>query len=411
MRGGLLRRAEPVRGAYRFAAASFALSLLALSSAGITPIHAQTVTLGRGPEVRRVDIIDQGALRHFHRALERLARDPSARVRVMHWGDSNVAADLWTAVTRERLQNRYGHGGSGYLLPRTHGSWHRGPVRLSTDGGWAVRRRGGRGGLGPHDGLWGIAGVAMEPARPGATLIAAVPEAPGERVLELHLLGRRRPGRVRIQVDDGPRTLVSTRRERPQLIVHSTVLDGRAHRVRVRHAGGVPRVLGLVVERRSGVVYDVLGINGQRASTLLSWDEPLLRAQLALRRPDLVVLSYGGNEALDPHLGMEQYEAQTRAAVLRMRRLSPEASCLLVGPLATFPRYARRMGRVTQIQARLARELGCAFWDSSMTSGGPGTLRRWVRFPGMVGADHLHLGPEGYQRVGERFVGALLRGT
>ena len=390
-------------------------ALLLIAGAALTPVHAQprshrVRTLGQAPTVQRVDVSNPGALRHFHEALAALGRDPSERVRVMHWGDSNVAADLWTAVTRDTLQTRYGHGGSGYLLPRSHGSWHRGPVRLTTDGGWAVRRRGFARGFGPHDGLWGIAGVAMEPSRPGAVLIAEVPEAPTERVLEIHLLGRARPGRLEMRVDAGPWEAVSARRSVTQLVVHRRQLDAGAHRVRIRHAGGVPRVLGIVVERTSGVVYDVLGINGHRASALLTWNEALLGAQLARRSPDLAVFSYGGNEALDPNLSLAAYEEQTQTAIERMRRLTPRASCLLVGPLATYERHAPRMGAVTEVQRRLARSQGCGFWDSSQTSGGPGTLNRWARFPGMVGADHLHLGRDGYERVGRGFVAALLRG-
>ena len=165
------------------------------------------------------------------------------------------------------------------------------------------------------------------------------------------------------------------------------------------------------VDRRAGVVYDVLGINGHRASALLAWNEALLAEQLAARAPDLVVLSYGGNEALDPNLALSTYEEQTDAAIARVRRLAPGASCLLVGPLATYEEHASRMSAVTTIQRRLAAAHGCAFWDSAATSGGPGTLGRWGRFPGMVGHDRLHLGRLGYEEVGRGFVSALLRGA
>jgi len=362
------------------------------------------------PRVYPVEIENRGALAHFDRALTALAEDPRERVRVLHWGDSNVAADLWTAITRDTLQARYGDGGSGYLLPRSHGSWHRVPVRVTTDGGWAVRRRGFTEGFGPNDGLWGIAGVAMEPGRPGATMTVDIPEARVGRTFELHLLARPRPGRLQVRIDGGPWEELSTRQSRVGLLVYRRFFDGGAHRVRVRHGGGVPRILGVAVDRPYGLTYDVLGINGHRASAINGWNEALLADQLRRRRPDLVVLSYGGNEALDPNLALSTYEQQTRDAIRRIRHLVPRASCLLVGPLATFPRHAERMGRVTEIQRRLARELGCGFWDSSATSGGPGSLQRWARFPGMVGSDHLHLGRVGYEEVGRGFVSALLRG-
>lgn len=382
-----------------------ALACLTLATAGSAQVSA--------PEARAVEVENPESLSHFRDALHALRSDPSRKVRVLHWGDSNVAADVWTAVARDTLQRRFGHGGSGYILPRGHGSWHRGPVSLHTRvrGSWASRRRGFARDFGPNDGLWGLAGVGVEPARARATIRAEVPAADDERVFELHLLGRPRPaGEVEVSVDGAAWEPVSLARDTPGLVLRRWQLDREAHVLRVRHRTGRPRVLGLVVERTHGVVYDVLGINGHRASAILSWREELLVEQLATRRPDLVVLSYGGNEALDSNLRLSSYERQTRDAVLRMRRLAPDASCLLVGPLATFPRHASRMSAVTEVQRRLGRELGCGFWDSSLTSGGPGTLRSWARFPGMVSRDHLHLGRAGYEEVGRVFAAALLEG-
>ncbi|MBX3270650.1 MAG: hypothetical protein KF729_10330 [Sandaracinaceae bacterium] len=392
------------RGAWgRALALAAPLSLAALASVRAQPVVARQLV------VHPVDVERPVALGHFRDALGALARDPRRRVRVMHFGDSNVAADLWTAVARETLQARYGDGGSGYLLPPRIGSWHRGPVRLEAAGEWTARRRGYARDYGPLDGRWGLAGVAMEPAGPAASLVAHLPSDTGPREVELHALGRPRPGRLEVRVDAGPYEPVALSRGRPELVVVRRSLDASAHRVHVRAAGGVPRVLGLVVERPSGLVYDVLGINGHRASAILTWDEALLVEQLRHRPPDLVVLSYGGNEALDRGLSLAAYEADTSAAIARVRRIAPDASCLLVGPLATFPAHAPRMGAVSATQRRLALRHGCGFWDSAASSGGPGTLERWARFPGMVASDRLHLGREGYARVGRSFVGALLR--
>ncbi len=380
----------------RRAAAALTIALLA------TPAVAQDAL------VRPAAIENAGALAHFRDALRALERDPSRRVRVLHYGDSNVAADLWTAVAREELQRRYGSGGSGYLLPPGHGSHHRGPVHIEAQGIWESRRRGFARDFGPSDGWWGLAGVAIEPRTPGASVVLEVPDAPVVRDLEVHLLARPRPGAVDVQIDGAAPVRVDAERRDPGLILRRFELAPGAHRVRVRHAGGVPRLLGVVVERRSGVVYDVLGINGHRASAILAWNEELLREQLRRREPDLVVLSSGGNEALDPELSIATYEQHVRHAIERMRALTPEASCLLVGPLATFPEHAARMRAVTAVQRRLAPELGCAFFDSSALTGGPGTLSRWARAPGMVSRDHLHLGRAGYERVGRAFVAALL---
>ncbi len=361
------------------------------------------------PVVRPVPIEGAPALAHFHEALRALERGQGRQVRVLHYGDSNVAADLWTQVARDTLQRRFGDGGSGYLLPPGHGSWNRGPVRVSQAPGWATRRRGFARDFGPSDGRWGLAGVAIEPVGPTRPIRVHVPAGPAGRVFQLHLTEgpRGAEGAVQLTVGEASPRLIRASRT---AVVDATQLAPGEQTLSIRRVSGRPRLLGVSVEHPRGVVYDVLGINGHRASAILHWDLELLRAQLAARPADLLVLSYGGNEALDPQLSMATYEAQTTEAVRRMRALTPGASCLLVGPLATYPRHAERMRQVTRIQRQIAARAGCGFWDSAATSGGPGTLPAWARFEGMVGRDHLHLGRAGYTRVGEVFVAALLHG-
>ncbi|MGF1467926.1 MAG: GDSL-type esterase/lipase family protein [Sandaracinaceae bacterium] len=363
----------------------------------------------RAPPVQPVRLEHGSALAPFHRRLTALARGEADRVRVLHWGDSNVAAGLFPSVAREALQARYGDGGDGYLLPRGHGSWPRGEVRISTSGRWASRRRGFGNDFGPSDGLWGLAGVAVEPVTPGASIRLRIPPDDGPRRIEVHLLARRIPGAVEVEVDRVDVTRVRSAGARQRLRRSRFELDRRQHRVVVRHAEGRPRLLGVVVERERGVTYDVLGINGHRASAILHWDPQLLEEQLQGRLPHLVVLSYGGNEALDPLLSMERYEEQLRAAVGKVRDLTPGAACLLVGPFPSCQEHGPRMAEVTEVQRRVAPEAGCAFWDPSMLAGGHGRLcRTWGRFGGMVSADRLHLGPDGYRVVGRQFVRALL---
>src|SRR5690606_24370105 len=70
-------------------------------------------------------------------------------------------------------------------------------------------------------------------------------------------------------------------------------------RVKVRGDGEV-RLFGAVLERDApGVVVDELGIGGTRAANHLGWDEGTWSDNLRRRAPDLWVLAYGANEAID----------------------------------------------------------------------------------------------------------------
>ena len=59
----------------------------------------------------------------FYESLRALQEDPGTSrpeprvVRILHFGDSHVAADFWTGDLRALLQARFGDGGPGYVMP------------------------------------------------------------------------------------------------------------------------------------------------------------------------------------------------------------------------------------------------------------------------------------------------------
>lgn len=382
---------------------------MAVSVIGVAAVAAAQ---RRAPVVRDVPIASAAALEAFHARARALRAGEVDRLRVMHWGDSNVAADLWTSVVRRSLQRALGDGGPGYLLPSPFGSRFDDDAVLHGARGWEPRRYGFARDFGPGDGLWGLAGVAIEARGRPASLTVDVPWSALGAVVEVHALGRPRGGIFEVRRGGEPPIVIDTHRAREGLVHERIELGPGEHRLRVRVRGGRPvRLLGVVVEKRApGVVYDVFGINGHRASARLEWEETLLREQIRHRPPDLVIMSYGGNEALDASLSMTRYEERLILAVDRMRALAPRASCLLVSPVAMCPLEPRNV-EVSRIQAEVAQSAGCAFFHTAEVSGGHGSLCGWIRAgDGLVSRDRLHLGRRGYAIVGERFTRALLVG-
>jgi lysophospholipase L1-like esterase len=196
------------------------------------------------------------------------------------------------------------------------------------------------------------------------------------------------------------------------------------HSLKIRVRGNGPvRLFGVAVEReRPGVMVDTLGINGARAAYQLLWDADLYREHLRRRDPDLVVLAYGTNESGDDGQPIEEYEADLRRVVARMKEAVPEASCLLIGPSdrpvqvmddeagASFEDRPRT-GLVNATQAKVATELGCGYFDLVAFSGGPLSLVEWAASePAMAQPDHIHYTARGYHRLGDVLHQALLEG-
>jgi len=377
----------------------------------------------------RVPVEDPGgrALDAFHEALARAAAGKGP-ARILMLGASHTASDELTGPLRERFQKAFGDAGPGMVLPVTPFKWyahrdlellHRGRFRTVRLDRFDRQRR--RFGLPGHAGL---SGFAIESDRAGAwtRISPRRREGRGTRFsrIEVHYLARPGGGRFDLRVDGQGVARVATAARRVGVRRHVVeVPDGR-HRVGIRIRTEEPvRLLGLVLERdRPGVVVDALGIPGSRAADQLPGDPVTHRAHLRLRDPDLVVLAWGTNEALDRPVSLVDYEADLRQLLSRVRDAVPDASCLLVGP-SDRPeveddgrvRPRPRAAQVVEVQRRLSADYGCGFFDLIRLQGGHGAMARWVTHdPPMGRDDYTHFTRRGYERVAELLESALLAG-
>ena len=107
----------------------------------------------------RRGIENAGALTNFFKALgEAESKSRLEPVRIMHFGDSHVAADVLTREIRDRLQDEFGNGGAGFIVPRNPMSTRRRGVSSGFTEGWIVEGIGGR--YSP-DAIYGPAGINL----------------------------------------------------------------------------------------------------------------------------------------------------------------------------------------------------------------------------------------------------------
>lgn len=375
--------------------------------------------------VHPIEIYDPGghALANFHRALQQLAqgqpRNQDEKVRLVFFGASHVASDLFTDVVRTRLQAAFGDGGPGFVLPAKPRRWHHhARVRYELSRGFEghqVRVR--------HKDMdaYGLAGVALDAnTRPRGHAILET-RSPGESTISsitLYYLRQPQGGRFQVRVDDRLRHVVSTRAEAEAPGYHRIDVPAGQHRLELRtHGRGPVRIFGAVMESAgAGVVVDTLGVPGSRARYQLLWEEALFRAHLQRRDPDLVVLAYGTNEAGDVDVPIADYKAQLRQVVTRVRAMAPQASCLLIGPsdqpvmdAPNGPADRPRTMDLIAAQKEVSAELGCGFFDLVALMGGPMSMLRWTHAEPPLGSrDHIHFTRAGYAKVGEVLYDALM---
>lgn len=197
--------------------------------------------------------------------------------------------------------------------------------------------------------------------------------------------------------------------------------------VKIRVVAGQVALQGFFVDKvtEPSLTMDVFGFPG---ATINGWavaDPQHLSAAFYERGYDAVVLEFGTNEAagdFDP----ERYSQMLDRALMNMRRVFPDAACLLVGApdrgsvvrrkrgsrrgaapsVDQLLRHSRIHARINEIQAEVGATFGCSTWDWQQAMGGAGSAYRWSRMsPPLMSGDLIHLTVPGYRRS----AGALAR--
>ncbi|HJL15816.1 MAG TPA: GDSL-type esterase/lipase family protein [Sandaracinaceae bacterium LLY-WYZ-13_1] len=360
------------------------------------------------------------ALDALHAALRRAAAG-EGQARMLFYGGSHTAGDLYTGRLRQFFQAHFGDAGHGFvpLVPVVgrHWAW---AVRIDEAEGFEVRQVGFKRREIDRYGLIGVSYVADEPEAFAA--VTSDHWGNGRLASRLALLHDRVPegGHLEVWLDGRRVETLDTAADPAEGGRRVYEVSDGPHRLEVRAVGDGPvTVFGVTMDRETpGVVVDNLGLVGSKARHQLLWDEALWRGFFVERRPDLIALAYGNNETTDTHLEVEDHEAHLRSLMARLQSAAPGASCLLIGPTdrpralddgTLGPRPV--VAELTEMQRRVAAEHGCAFFDTLAFMGGLGGGIAWLRHdPPYLQDDRQHLSREGYHRWGEALAHALLEG-
>src|SRR5665213_2533504 len=339
-------------------------------------------------------------------------------VRIMQFGDSHTAADIFTGQMRALMQARFGNGGLGFQYPGHPFAGYRllGSSRSQTSG-WGTQ---GNRFTDLGDGDTGLGGIAISTRRPGESVFLTTTC----ETLQVQYL--RQPGGGAVDFSDNgqPVAEIKTGADGDPgdsgTLMNSAVEAGAArgagtftysctpgeHEFQLITLDSAPvRLLGLVTEQ-AGVTYECLGINGAVAPLILKWNQQMFAEYLGERNPNLIVLAYGTNEAAESASRNDEYVEQLHEVLQNLHRIVPGASILMLGPYDRALKVGRgrhaawhtqaAIDRIIADQKEACRVDGCAFYDERARMGGPGTMQRWVS-DGLAQADRTHLTGTGYR--------------
>lgn len=155
---------------------------------------------------------------------------------------------------------------------------------------------------------------------------------------------------------------------------------------------------------KAGVVYHILGING---ATCESFNKPERITEVTSLNPDLVIMSFGTNEAHGRNYRSSEHRIQMMNLIHELKKGCINSEFLITTPPGAYVKSGRRnriinvrTPKVVETEKSFAAENQLAIWDLYDVVGGEKfACKNWTA-AGMYQRDKIHFTREGYTLQG-----------
>lgn len=163
---------------------------------------------------------------------------------------------------------------------------------------------------------------------------------------------------------------------------------------------------GYIISKKNDNYVINLGINGARSDLYQKWEQGLWQAELEELDLDLIILSYGSNDAIATTINTKLYKQNFAKLIRTLRKLQPKASILLLG--APQVRLKQKNGSyvqsksyesVRQATRELAKDENTLYFDMQDFIDESGGKQKWITQA--LSKPDVHLSPYGYKLVAE----------
>jgi lysophospholipase L1-like esterase len=374
---------------------------------------------------------DKSDIHRFFSSLNALKEGNNKKVRVMHFGDSQIEGDRITSYIRNDLQKEFGGYGPG-LIPVVEGvpsavikqensdNWHRFTFFGRRDTNILHTRYAPLGSMGMFtyplidtlnpDTSIQKAWIAFSPS--------GIAKNRAKKYSELSLYY----GHAE------EKTIVNTFIDDSLTRFDELILDDGLHRLKWKFKS-TPKSLKLEIESRkspefyafsfegrSGVIVDNIAMRGSSGTLFKKMDRGQLAGFIQSQNVALFILQYGGNSV--PYIKNEkqalQYGRWFKSQLEFLKRLKPNAAFIVIGPSDMGTKIDGKMMTYPYLESvrnalkEASFESGAGFWDLFEVMGGRNSMISWVESdPPFAGADYVHFNYRGTKRVSELFLKAL----
>jgi hypothetical protein len=364
-------------------------------------------------------------------SLDQVKSGSKKKVRVMHYGDSQIEGDRITSYIRDQFQKEYGGEGPG-LIPIVEGvpsavinqvnseNWYRFTLFGRRDTNILNYRYAPMGSMGMfsypvidslqedsivvHSSIaFSQSGMAKKRAKNYSELTLYYGFASSETNINTFIEDSLRRF-DELVLSDNFQTL---KWEFPSTPKHLRLeFEGRKS----------PEFYAFSFESKRGVIVDNIPMRGSSGTLFKKMDRRQLANFIQNQNVELFILQYGGNTVpyIKSKLQAVKYGGWFKSQLDYLKSLKPNATFIVIGPsdmatkvAGTFMTYPH-LEDVRDALKKAAFDSGAGFWDLYEVMGGKNSMISWVEStPPLAGSDYVHFNHRGTKRVSELFIQAL----
>ena len=362
---------------------------------------------------------------------EKLQSANSRKVRIMHYGDSQIEADRISGRLRERLQKEFGGNGSGAyaVIPATR------KISIQNKLSYSWRRFTG---FGPY------IDTSVNHKNYGA-LFSFCKILEDTTVLDSNskfngILKIYRPKKaykhcrnyqqvniyysalekVKLKYTLNDTVVFDDTLPKKNGIAKKTILVNKApESLEIQFKSSIsPLIYGISIEGLNGVVVDNIPLRGASGTEFAKISYKSLQQMHELLDPSLFILEFGGNAI--PHIKTndraERYGRYFKKQINKIKKINPKAVVLIIGPGDMAKKDKTDLVSFSYIEKvrdelkKAAFETNSCFWDMYLNMGGENSIIDWAnKTPSLAAKDYIHLTNAGARKIADFFIEDLMR--
>lgn len=177
-----------------------------------------------------------------------------------------------------------------------------------------------------------------------------------------------------------------------------------------------PDFYGISLESAQGVYVDNIAMRGSSGTIFNQMDLGLLKKQVGEDHVAMIMLQYGGNSVpyIKSQKQVDDYQKWFSAQIRSLKKLFPDALILVIGPsdmsYKVMDKYETYpfLPQVRDALKNAAFSQGAMFFDLFEAMGGLNSMPGWVKSdPPLASPDHVHFAPAGSALVSEWLIEAF----